>query len=100
MHFIYICLIFFQSLRACVSEVIQAIDDQLFKQEDLQKKKVPTVCPVTLSTNTWLAGSTEGLGPCIKTIKETCGKYAIWDSAQLCLQLNVFFCVFFIRSLC
>lgn len=28
------------SLRACVSEVIQAIDDQLFKQEDLQKKKV------------------------------------------------------------
>lgn len=30
----------FQSLRSCVSEVIQAIDNQLFKHEDLQKKKV------------------------------------------------------------
>lgn len=29
-----------QSLRSCVSEVIQAIDSQLSKQEDLQKKKV------------------------------------------------------------
>ena len=29
-----------QSLRSCVSEVIQAIDNQLSKQEDLQKKKV------------------------------------------------------------
>ncbi|KAK1905124.1 Conserved oligomeric Golgi complex subunit 2 [Dissostichus eleginoides] len=28
------------SLRSCVSEVIQAIDNQLTKQEDLQKKKV------------------------------------------------------------
>ncbi|KAM6915800.1 conserved oligomeric Golgi complex subunit 2 [Xenentodon cancila] len=28
------------SLRSCVSEVIQAIDNQLSKQEDLQKKKV------------------------------------------------------------
>lgn len=28
------------SLRSCVSEVIQAIDSQLSKQEDLQKKKV------------------------------------------------------------
>ncbi|KAL6102014.1 cog2 [Pungitius sinensis] len=28
------------SLRSCVSEVIQAIDNQLAKQEDLQKKKV------------------------------------------------------------
>uniref|UniRef100_H2TPH6 Conserved oligomeric Golgi complex subunit 2 n=1 Tax=Takifugu rubripes TaxID=31033 RepID=H2TPH6_TAKRU len=28
------------SLRSCVSGVIQAIDDQLFKHEDLQKKKV------------------------------------------------------------
>ncbi|XP_034040757.1 conserved oligomeric Golgi complex subunit 2 [Thalassophryne amazonica] len=28
------------SLRACVSEVIQAIDNQLSKQDDLQKKKV------------------------------------------------------------
>lgn len=42
-HFIYVHLTYFQSLRACVSEVIQAIDDQLFKQEDLQKKKVPSV---------------------------------------------------------
>lgn len=90
-HFIYACLIYFQSLRACVSEVIQAIDDQLFKQEDLQKKKVPTICPVPLSTNTCF---TEGLRPCIITIKEACGKYARWDIAQLCLQLNVFFCLF------
>lgn len=29
-----------QSLRSCVSEVIKAIDNQLTKQEDLQKKKV------------------------------------------------------------
>ncbi len=29
-----------QSLRSCVSEVILAIDSQLSKQEDLQKKKV------------------------------------------------------------
>uniref|UniRef100_A0A8C6U0G1 Conserved oligomeric Golgi complex subunit 2 n=1 Tax=Neogobius melanostomus TaxID=47308 RepID=A0A8C6U0G1_9GOBI len=29
-----------QSLRSCVSEVIQAIDNQLSKQEDLQNKKV------------------------------------------------------------
>ncbi len=29
-----------QSLRSCVSEVIQAIENQLSKQEDLQKKKV------------------------------------------------------------
>uniref|UniRef100_A0A8C3G9R8 Conserved oligomeric Golgi complex subunit 2 n=1 Tax=Cyclopterus lumpus TaxID=8103 RepID=A0A8C3G9R8_CYCLU len=28
------------SLRSCVSEVVQAIDNQLAKQEDLQKKKV------------------------------------------------------------
>lgn len=32
--------ILLQGLRTCVSEVIQAIDSQLSKQEDLQKKKV------------------------------------------------------------
>lgn len=39
-HFVFVRLTYFQSLRACVSDVIQSIDDQLFKQEDLQKKKV------------------------------------------------------------
>lgn len=38
MHIADCCLL--QSLRLCVSEVIQAIDNQLSKQEDLQKKKV------------------------------------------------------------
>lgn len=36
----YACWCLLQSLRLCVSEVIQAIDNQLSKQEDLQKKKV------------------------------------------------------------
>lgn len=34
------CCWLLQSLRSCVSEVIQAIDNQLSKQDDLQKKKV------------------------------------------------------------
>lgn len=37
---LYACCWLFQSLRSCVSEVIQAIDNQLSKQDDLQKKKV------------------------------------------------------------
>lgn len=37
-----------QSLRSCVSEVIQAIDDQMSKQEDLQKKKVCQTSSFTL----------------------------------------------------
>lgn len=34
------CLHFSQSLRSSVNEVIQAIDTQLTKQDDIQKKKV------------------------------------------------------------
>lgn len=33
-----------QSFRSCVSEIIQAIDNQLSKQEDIQKKKVWKLC--------------------------------------------------------
>lgn len=53
-HFICVRLTYFQSLRACVSEVIQSIDDQLFKQEDLQKKKVPSVQFHVLQILGWL----------------------------------------------
>lgn len=62
-HSTYVCLIHFQSLRACVSEVIQAIDDQLFKQEDLQKKKVPSPRSSSALTNP----SAEILSPCTTT---------------------------------
>jgi len=40
LRIVYAHFYLFQSLRSCVSEVIQAIDNQLFKQEVLQNKKV------------------------------------------------------------
>lgn len=90
-HFICVRLTYFQSLRACVSEVIQSIDDQLFKQEDLQKKKVPSVQFHVLQILGWLVFNWGINAMCNSYTREHVAKYGSWHPAEFCQLLFFFF---------
>lgn len=99
-HFICVRLTYFQSLRACVSEVIQSIDDQLFKQEDLQKKKVPSVQFHVLQILGWLVFNWGVNAMCNSFTREHVAKYGSWHTAEFCQLLFFLFSMSSLSGIC